>query len=71
MSAANVEKSTLHPLDAFKAELRGAPMATELPCKQCLLRTKHYALGRRHDWQSWVSFECSKCETIQDVGDGP
>lgn len=61
--------ANIHPLDAFKAELRGAPMVTELPCKQCLLRTQHYALGRRHDWQSWVSYECSKCETIQDVGD--
>ena len=57
----------MHPLDAFKAELRGAPMVTELPCKQCLLRTKHYALGRRHDWQSWISYECSICMGQCDV----
>ena len=68
MSASNAEKSTIHPLDAFKAELRGAPMVTELPCKVCLARTKHYALGRRHDWQSWVQYECVVCmETCEIV----
>ena len=59
----------MHRLDTFKAELRGAPMAQLLPCKVCLAHTKHYALGRRHDWQSWVTYECSKCDTIQDVGE--
>ena len=44
-------------------------MVTELPCKVCLARTKHYALGRRHDWQSWVQFECSICLETCEVGD--
>ena len=57
----------MHMLDAFKAELRGAPMVTELPCKTCLDRTTHYALGRKETWQSWCVYECSICMEQCDV----
>lgn len=57
----------MHPLDKFKAELRGAPMSQPLPCNKCCAYVTHYALGRAHEFCSWVVYECSKCETVKEV----
>jgi hypothetical protein len=57
----------MHPLDQFKAELRGAPMAQMMPCHHCLKYTNHYAIGRPHEFCSWVVYECNNCEGTKEV----
>lgn len=42
-------------------------MTQMMPCHHCLKYTNHYAIGRPHEFCSWLVYECNNCEGTKEV----